>query len=137
MNGTTNRSVRRANVVIFLLIAALGVLSIDKVAERFGRMLYDDASSFIRVDPKPGWVATPIIVEQNRPIGIVASGRVSTPRLQRAGGRPTGDRDDESRATLTAARRTPQFLSASGVIVSSADKWNSTRFLCWQCQRGR
>jgi hypothetical protein len=84
VNGTTSRSVRRANVVIFLLIAAFGLLSINRLGEWLGPPLYDEAHSFIRVDPRPGWIATPIVVEQNRPIGIVAGGRVATPRLKRA-----------------------------------------------------
>jgi hypothetical protein len=39
---------------------------------------------------------------------------------------PVGDPDDESCALSAAARRTPQFLSASAVIVRSAEKWNIT-----------
>ena len=35
--------------------------------------------------------------------------------------------DDESRATPFAARRVAQLLSASGVIVRSAENWNNTR----------
>src|SRR5262249_16927764 len=84
VSGATDGSVRRANVVILLVIAALGLLSIDKIGERLVPPLYDEASSFIRVDPKPGWIATPIVLEQNRPIGIVAGGPVSTPRRKRA-----------------------------------------------------
>jgi hypothetical protein len=82
---TVSRRVWRANVVILLLIAALALLSIDRVAERLIPPLYDDAGSFVRIDPKPGWTATAIVIEPDRPIGIVASGRVSTPRLTHAG----------------------------------------------------
>jgi hypothetical protein len=84
VTGTVSGRVWRANVVILLLIAALALLSIDRVAERLMPPLYDDADSFIRIDPKPGWTATAIAIEATRPIGIVASGRVSTPRLTRA-----------------------------------------------------
>jgi hypothetical protein len=73
----------RANIVILLVIAALALLSIDRVAERLVPPLYDEAGSFVRIDPVPGWTATPITIEADRPIGIVASGRVSTPRLTR------------------------------------------------------
>jgi hypothetical protein len=83
VNGATDARVKRANTIILLLLAALVLLSIDRVAERLGPPLYDEVSSFVRVDPKPGWIATPIVIEPNRPIGIVASGRVSTPRLAR------------------------------------------------------
>jgi hypothetical protein len=87
----------RANIVILLVIAALALLSIDRVAERLVPPLYDDPSSFIRIDPQPGWTATPIRIEAGWPIGIVASGRVSTPRLMRAtttGRRPLDVRPD-------------------------------------------
>jgi hypothetical protein len=40
---------------------------------------------------------------------------------------PAGHRDDESCATSSAARRVAQFLPTSGVIVRSAENWNSTR----------
>jgi hypothetical protein len=43
--------------------------------------MYDDAGSFSRVDPRPGWIDTGITVQEHRPIGIVVGGRVSTPRL--------------------------------------------------------
>ena len=89
VSGTINVRVSRANVIILILIAGLGLLSIG-VGEWFVAPLYDDASSFVRVDPKPGWIETPIVIEPNRPIGIVGSGRVSTPRLQRRTG-PRGD----------------------------------------------
>src|SRR5438270_12287711 len=90
VDGAIKTSVRRANVIILFLIAALALLSIDRVAERLIPAMYDDASSFVRVDPKPGWIGTPIAIDQGRPIGIVASGRVSTPRLTRS--TPTGAR---------------------------------------------
>src|SRR5262245_11433272 len=83
MSGPLKGRVSRANVVILLLIAALGLLSIDWIGERLVPPLYDAADSFIRVDPKPGWIATSIVIEQNRPVGIVSSGRVATPRLKR------------------------------------------------------
>jgi hypothetical protein len=84
VNRPVSQGVWRANVIILLLIAALALLSIDRVAERLLPPMYDDASSFVRIDPKPGWIATTIAIEPNQPIGIVASGRVSTPRLTRA-----------------------------------------------------
>src|SRR5262245_36649035 len=40
--------------------------------------------------------------------------------------RPTGNLDDRSRATSSAARRVAQLLRASGVIVRSAEKRNTT-----------
>jgi hypothetical protein len=84
VSGPLKRKISRANLIILLLIAALGLLSIDWIGERLVPPLYDGAGSFIRVDPKPGWIATSIVIEQNRAVGIVASGRVSTPRLKRA-----------------------------------------------------
>jgi hypothetical protein len=83
VSGPLERKISRANLVILLLIAALGLLSIDRIGERLIPPLYDAAGSFIRVDPRPGWMATSIVIEQNRPARIVASGRVSTPRLTR------------------------------------------------------
>jgi hypothetical protein len=40
--------------------------------------------------------------------------------------RRAGDLGDKSWAASSAARWTPQFLCASGVIVRSAESWNST-----------
>lgn len=91
VNRQVSQRIWRANLVILLLTAALALLSLDRVAERLLPPLYDEASSFVRIDPTPGWIATTIVIEPNRPIGIVASGRVSTPRLARAtrtGSRP-------------------------------------------------
>jgi hypothetical protein len=85
-----DNGVWRANVVILIVIGALALLSVGRFAERLLPSLYDEASSFVRVDPRPGWMATPIVIERDRPIRIVASGRVATPRLMMAS--VTGDR---------------------------------------------
>jgi len=84
VRGPLQGRISRANVVILLLIAALGLLSIDWIGGHLVPPLYDAAGSFIRIDPKPGWIATSIVIEPNRPVAVVASGRVATPRVKRA-----------------------------------------------------
>jgi hypothetical protein len=90
VNQPAAKGVWRANVVILIVIGVLALLSVGRVAERLVPSLYDEPSSFVRVDPRPGWLATSIVIQQDRPIGIVASGRVATPRLMTAS--VTGDR---------------------------------------------
>jgi hypothetical protein len=72
-----------ANTAIIFVGAVLTLLSIPKVSEQLLPALYDEANSFIRIDPKPGWIPTSVVIDEDRPIGIVASGFVSTPRLTR------------------------------------------------------
>jgi hypothetical protein len=72
------------NVVLVVVFAAMVLVYVEPVRERLMPPLYDDLRSFSRIEPRPGWTDTGIVVRENEPIGIVASGRVSTPRLKRA-----------------------------------------------------
>jgi hypothetical protein len=74
-------TVGRTNAVLAIVFTALVMFYFDSVRERLFPPMYDDAGSFSRVDPRPGWIDTGITVQEHRPIGIVANGRVSTPRL--------------------------------------------------------
>ena len=71
----------RANIVILILFATMVLFYFDEVRERLLPPMYDDASSFSRVEPRPGWTDTGIIVRENRPVAVIASGKISTPRL--------------------------------------------------------
>jgi hypothetical protein len=84
---TKTRAALGNSIIIFVAVV-LTLLSIPKVSEQLLPPLYDDANSFLRIDPKPGWIQTPVVVEKDRPIGVVASGFVSTPRLTRNGTKP-------------------------------------------------
>jgi hypothetical protein len=70
-----------ANAVIATVFAGLALFYVDAVRDRILPPMYDEAGSFGRIDPRPGWVDTGIDIRDGRPIGIVASGKVSTPRL--------------------------------------------------------
>jgi hypothetical protein len=74
-------TVARTNAVLAIVFTLLVLFYFESVRERLLPPMYDEAASFSRVDPQPGWMDTGIVVEAHRPIGIVASGRVSTPRL--------------------------------------------------------
>jgi hypothetical protein len=77
-------TVARTNAVIAFAFGVLALLYLDVVRERILPPMYDEASSFSRVDPRPGWTDTGIVIQPNRPVGIVAAGKVSTPRLAHA-----------------------------------------------------
>lgn len=76
-----DKKVAAANAVLLLIFAAFVLLYFDRVRERIFPPMFDDARSFGRVDPRPGWVDTGIDIQEGRPIGIIVSGKVSTPRL--------------------------------------------------------
>jgi hypothetical protein len=77
-------TVRRLNVIIGFVFAALVLLYFPTIRERLLPAMYDEKDSFSRIDPRPGWLYTGIVIHEGRPIVIVASGEVSTPRLTRA-----------------------------------------------------
>lgn len=76
-----NAGVTRANAIMVLLFAMIVLLQFDTIRDRFFPPMYDDARSFSRVDPQPGWIDTGITITESQPIGIIASGRIATPRL--------------------------------------------------------
>lgn len=77
-------TVGRVNAVIGFVFAALVLFYFPAVHERLLPPMYDEQSTFFRVDPRPGWLDTGIVIADGRPIGIVVSGTVSTPRLTHA-----------------------------------------------------
>jgi hypothetical protein len=77
-------TVGRLNAVIGFVFAALMLFYFPTIRERLLPPMYDEKNSFSRVDPRPGWVDTGIVIHEGRPIGIVVSGKVSTPRLTHA-----------------------------------------------------
>lgn len=76
-----DRRVVAANATLLLVFAVFMVFYFEPVRERLLPPMYDDPGSFARVDAKPGWTDTGIVVEEGRPVGIIVSGTVSTPRL--------------------------------------------------------
>jgi hypothetical protein len=82
-------TVRRLNAIIGFVFVALVLFYFPAIHERLLPPMYDEKSSFSRVDPRPGWLDTGIVIHEGRPIGIIVSGTVSTPRLTHA--TPTND----------------------------------------------